>query len=61
MRICSRHRGLMENRICSRTRWGFLENEYLFDEKIEAPGKFVYVRGLNKGFWENEYLFDEMI
>ena len=40
-------------RRCSRTRSGFLENEYLFDEKIEAPGKFVCVRGLNKGFWEN--------
>ena len=25
----------------------FLENEYLFDEKIEAPGKFVCVRGLD--------------
>ena len=26
---------------------------YLLDKKIEAPGKFVCVRGLNKGFWEN--------
>ena len=40
--------------MCSRTRSGFLENEYLFDdEKIEAPGKFVCVRGINTGFWEN--------
>ena len=47
--------------LCSRTKKGFLENEYLFDEKIEAPGKFVCVRGLKNGFWENEYLFDEII
>ena len=53
MPICSRHRGLLENRMCSRTRKGFLENKYLFDEKIEALGKFVCVRGLYKGFWEN--------
>ena len=47
--------------MCSRTRQGLLENQYLFDEKKEACGKFVCVRGVNKGFWENYYLFDEII
>ena len=37
--------------------WWF---DSMFDEKIEASGKFVCVWGLNKGFWEN-YLFDEII
>ena len=41
------------------TRSGFLENEYLFDEKIEAPGKFPSVRSKIRASWKKQYFFDK--